>query len=81
MKIRNIDVTVTYRTSLGAYEIPDEIYNEMKEAFETDGTIYDGNMKSLKALDWLSDEVKERDAWDWEIQIDDLEEDDAEGGK
>lgn len=72
MKIKELSVTVTYTACLGDIDVSEEIYKELIKAFEEGETINSGEKEYANANDWLADNIQEKDAMNWEIEIDDL---------
>lgn len=74
MQVKELNVTVTYRVGLQGLEIPQDVYDELIEAYENNDEINAGSEnKYLKASDWLSSNICESDCFDLSTQIDDLE--------
>ena len=76
MKGIRLSVTVKYYVRV-AMTVTDEVYKslehmEQKYPFGFDCDIVDRECDA--ATDFLADNISEQDAWDWEYQIDDIEE-------
>ena len=65
--IKNLTVNVTYRVGLDNVEVPDDVYGVVPNPSESDED-------SAKASEWLSDNIREADAMDWEYDIEDFKE-------
>jgi hypothetical protein len=74
--IKDLTVTVTYRVGLGDVEVPDDVYEGLVSAFDGNARLshdaYDAPENAKKAHEWLVDNIYEKDAFDWEYEIDDL---------
>lgn len=74
--IEDITVKVTYTVGLGGLEVSNELY-EILSSIE--GKELDTNHllteRKQKAMDWLSDNIKERDAMDWSYEIEEIKAD------
>lgn len=70
-KLKRIEVKVTYRVGLGDLEVPKDVLDELKEAGAK--TINMQDLKYPAAAEWLNDTIQERDCWDWECEIEELE--------
>lgn len=69
--IKDLTVKVTYDVGLGDLEMPIEVYNEIQEADEN-GDEIDGMSsagKYLKASEWLSQNIQERDCMEWKAAV------------
>ena len=63
---------MTYNVGLFDFEVPEEVYQQLKTAHIEDDPIIP-DVKPFAALaDWLRDNIKEGDALDWECQIEDV---------
>lgn len=80
--IKNLMVKVTYMVGLGGIEVEDEEYESiMKACREYGGEVpnpdeccFNGKQELSPASEWLSENIKENDAMDWEYEIIDIEE-------
>ena len=72
-KIKDLDVTVTYRVGLGDIDVPENVFKELEKIVES-GIEVDGFEKSKypNAINWLTGNIKEKDCCDWKLTIDDL---------
>lgn len=77
--IKDLRVKATYTVCLSEVEVPDEIYDALRNAYEEGGRVPDpdecccrGNDALAKASEWLSDNIQESDAIDWESEIEDI---------
>lgn len=73
MNVKNLTVTVKYRVTISNVEIDDEIFNQLKESHDDNEILEPDMMEYLDAADWLSENIKEKDCWDWECKIDEIE--------
>lgn len=73
-KIENLEVTVTYHAGYCDFEVPDDIYEalmNLQGSVNCDDTRLSDEER--KALEWLAENVKDSDANNWEVEIDDIE--------
>ena len=71
--IKNLTVTVTYQVGLGNVEVPDKVYDELVDSFESGANINPCSVYFLEAADWLSNNIREKDCSFWEVEIDNIE--------
>lgn len=71
--IKEITVTVKYRAGLGGFKCSEEVYQELKEAFEECHEIDATGRGYDKASEWLSNHIRESDAIDISYEIDEFE--------
>jgi len=73
VKIKDLDVTVTYRVGLGDIEVPENVFKELEKIVES-GIETDGfeESKYPNAISWLTSNIKEKDCCDWKLTIDEL---------
>jgi len=67
-KINDITVTVTYRAGYGGIEVSDKVYEQLMNNSEFSSD----DMENSEAFDWLSAHVREDDAMDWKIEVEDV---------
>lgn len=76
--IKSLTIKVTYTVGLGNVEVPDEVYDALGECYDEGGYISEVSTcttdKESIASEWLSDNIREADAMDWEYDIEDFEE-------
>lgn len=74
-KIESLDVTVKYRVGLGGVTLPKKVLQQLEDA-ELNGHTLDlnsrDNEKYRDATEWLIDNIKERDCYEWQCEIDEL---------
>ena len=71
--IKNLYVKVTYTVGLGDVEVSDEVFEQLEQMADYGFSVEDcESSKYPEAFDWLSDNIRERDALDWayEVEID-----------
>lgn len=76
-KIKDLTIKVTYRVGLSDVEVPDKVYDELAKAYDEGGDVPmpgESDKDSVEASEWLSDNIREADAMDWEYEIEDFEE-------
>lgn len=71
--IKDLTIKVTYRVELGNVEVPDEVYNELAKAYDEGGDVPGWDDELENAKEWLSDNIREADAMEWEYEIDDFQ--------
>lgn len=77
--IKELIVTVKYTVLLSDVEVSEDIYTALCDANDDGGNVpaecdIDSNNESLlKASEWLSANIHESDACDWEFDIVDIE--------
>lgn len=83
--IEDLTVKVTYTVGLCNVEVPDNVYDALTQCYDEGGEVpmpdechFCGNKELGCAAEWLSDNIKEADAMDWEFEITELEEPDEE---
>ncbi|RGV56524.1 hypothetical protein DWW00_22715 [Bacteroides fragilis] len=75
--IKNLTVKMTYRVGLGNVEVPDDVYDFFAKCYDEGGDVpmpNESDEDSAEAYEWLSDNIREADAMDWEYEIEDFEE-------
>lgn len=71
--IKDLTIKVTYRVELGNVEVSDEVYNELAKAYDEGGDVPEWDDELENAKEWLSDNIREADAMEWEYEIDDFQ--------
>lgn len=71
--IKDLTIKVTYRVGLGNVEVPDYVYNELAKAYDEGGDVPEWDDELENAKEWLSDNIREADAMEWEYEIDDFQ--------
>lgn len=71
--IENINVKVTYYVGLGEIEVENEVFEELNKIYDNDIEV-DGIAFSKydEAIEWLRDNIKERDCCELEYEIEEL---------
>lgn len=81
-KIKELSVSVTYKVGLMDLNVPDNIYSGL-EKIEERGGLNDLELNEdddiIDAADWISENIKEKDCFAWEYEIDELESEDNNG--
>jgi hypothetical protein len=73
MNIKDIRFVVTYTVALSELEVPENVYEQLVEAYEENEIIeIDGSSYFADALDWLTTNISESDSCDWSVEIDEL---------
>lgn len=71
MKTITINVTCKYDVEI-TREVSDEVYAQLCDIYDSGGSIFDGEIRDGKAMDWLANNVNESDALNWEYEINDF---------
>lgn len=74
MKTITLNVTCKYDVEI-TRDVPDDVYEQLCDVYDNGGSISDGELRDDKAMDWLANNVNERDALNWEYEINDFNED------
>lgn len=69
MIVKDLGVKVTYEVGFGDVEMPEDVYKQIVTAAEDGYTIQANDMVYPEASDWLCNNIRERDACDWESDI------------
>lgn len=69
-KIDNMTVTVTYTVGLTNVEVPDNVYDVLSKYDKIDTCTLTPNSDYYEALDWLGENIEERDGMEWEYEVD-----------
>lgn len=80
-KLKSIDVTVTYSVRFYDIDLPENVYNNMIALY--DSGVYQFNLDTVDGpagdvCDWLSDNMRESDAYSVCYEIDDFDDDHEE---
>lgn len=73
-KIKDLMIKVTYTVSLRDVEVPDEVFDELAKAYDEGGDMPEWDDELENANEWLSDNIRQEDATDWEYEIENFEE-------
>ena len=74
-KIKKIRVTINYSVGLGELNVDKKTYSELKELFENGVNVTLGDVSEMQfpnASEWLRNNIKERDCYNWECEIDEF---------
>ena len=63
-------MTVTYTVGLGNVEVSDNVYEGLTSQYKFDPDDTSLTEAELEALEWLADHIEERDAMDWNYEVD-----------
>ena len=75
-EIKKLNVTVSYSVEYGDIDnVPQIVLKQLQDAYYNGHSIttFDAHQAYPDALDWLSDQVSERDCFEWQCEIFDLE--------
>lgn len=68
--IKNLYVKVTYTVGLEDVEVSDEVFEQLDKMADYGFSVEDcESSKYPEAFDWLSDNIRERDALDWAYEV------------
>lgn len=70
--VKDLSVTVTYKVGLGNVEMPENVYKQIVEAAEKGCAIEGTDLKYSDAAEWLANNIKERDCFEWGTEIDEV---------
>ena len=71
-KVYNIRVKVEYVVEISDFEIPEELFDEMEDLERIDMTSDALILGFPNVLDWLSENIKEKDAFEWSYEIEEI---------
>ena len=71
-KVDNIRVKVEYVVEISNFEIPEELFDEMEDLERIDMTSDALMLGFPNVLDWLSEDIKEKDAFEWSYEIEEI---------
>lgn len=72
-KINNLSITVTYTVIFSDLEVADEVFESLYNVSDEGGHVDELNNSHSKAQDWISDNVKDDDACEWEYTVYDID--------
>ena len=72
LKVKDLQVKVTYRVGLGNVEMPENVFDQIQQASESGNEIETGSMEYQDAAEWLTNNIKEGDCMDWSAEIQEL---------
>lgn len=75
-KIKKLNVTISYSVGYGNLDkIPKDVLNQLKHAYENGNLITSTDFSNVysDAMEWLVENIKEKDCFDWECEIKNLE--------
>lgn len=72
MKIEKLTVDVKYRVGLGNVEMPEMVYDQLLKAEENGHTIDSNDQRYPDAEIWLSENIREADCCDHEVEVYDM---------
>lgn len=71
-KVDNIRVKVEYVVELSDFEIPQELFDQLESLERIDMTSDALMLRFPNVLDWLSENIKEKDAFEWSYEIEEI---------
>lgn len=78
--IKNLNIKVIYEVGLNRVEVEDEVYESLMKAYNDGGEIpgpdecchFNGKQELAPASEWIFENIKEKDAMDWEYEVVDI---------
>ena len=70
--IKSMKVKVTYTLEMGDYTASETVKNRLIEACEKQELLDPNKIQDAETGDWIFDNVNERDALDWEFEIEEI---------
>jgi hypothetical protein len=61
--IKDLDITVTYRVGFGDIEVPDDVFEQLKEIHGNYIKLSGTGLNYPEASEWLRKNIKERDCY------------------
>lgn len=71
--IKDLTVTVTYTVGFTNVEVPDDVYDGLMNRDEFNSGDLDMSDEENAAMEWLQDNIHERDAMEFGFEIDNIE--------
>ena len=71
-KINHLSVTVNYKVGLGGANVSEKVFKQLNEIADSGSEIDSSGMEYPEAVEWLRNNVKERDCYHLEYNIDEL---------
>ncbi len=71
-KVDNIRVRVEYVVELSGFEIPQELFDQLESLERIDMTSDALMLGFPNVLDWLSENIEEKDAFEWSYEIEEI---------
>ena len=75
-EIKKLNVTISYSVGYGNLEnIPKNVLKQLKHAYENGNSITSTDFSNVysDAMEWLIENIKEKDCYDWNCEIESLE--------
>lgn len=70
--IKDLDVKVTYKVGLGNVKVPNKVFEQLNEIADSGREVDGTGMEYPEALEWLRNNIKERDCCDLEYEIEEM---------
>lgn len=68
-KIRNIIVKSTHKVGIGGLNAPKIVIDQLQKMYDSSEEVNITSEKYPEAMEWLRDNIKERDCFDMEYEI------------
>jgi len=72
-KVKNLQVTVSYKVGIGQFDMPKKVLTQIETAFRRGHKVALNEHLYQEAAEWLSDNIKERHCYEWKVEIDDVD--------
>lgn len=72
-KVTELTVEVTYRVEIGSLDMPDNVYEQIQESQNEGENINGDRHQYVDAMEWLGDNIRERDCISIEYEVEDIE--------
>lgn len=67
--VKELEIKVTYTVTLIDVEIPEEVKKQLLSGHKLIPNYLD---KTHQAVEWIIDNIKERDSWQWEAEVENI---------
>ncbi|WP_407489190.1 hypothetical protein [Elizabethkingia anophelis] len=76
--LKKIRVEVTYSVGLGELNVPEKVLDQLLKAYDNNKDLSGDDMlyssEYSEAAEWLADNIREKDCYNWECEIVELKE-------
>ena len=69
MKVEKLTFKVKYKVGLSNLDLPEYVYKELQECLDNGDTVGSNSMKYPNLDMWIVDNVRERDCYQHEVEI------------
>jgi len=71
MKVEKLTFEVKYKVGISNLDLPEDVYKELQECLDNGDTVGSDSMKYPNLEMWIVDNVRERDCYQHEVEIED----------